>query len=304
MTQFLIITSTEDKASLNMRNKLINSDLFHFENTSYSWENNKILKLKYINNSKKDEESFFDKNEVFLGLTKKRLILLDEIKLEPNTINPDILLFASRHASKTERPSFLVHSTGIWNDDVVYGGSPRELSFTSAIMIKAGYLAIQESVIMHNMSKFSSDIEVSHHGPTNLKKPLIFMELGSNSREWEDNKAGIVTSSAIINSLIKYQSLIENKTQKIGVGFGGTHYAPQFKKLIIKTDVAISHICPKYFISSLDKDLINQMLDKCLEKIEYFIIDWKGVNAADKKHLIPLLENYEIPIKKIKDFYV
>ena len=48
--------------------------------------------------------------------------------------------------------------------------------------------------------------------------------------------------------------------------------------------------------------MIAQMLDHTFEKVEYFIIDWKGTSSEDKKHLIPLLETFNIPIKKTKDF--
>ena len=44
------------------------------------------------------------------------------------------------------------------------------------------------------------------------------------------------------------------------------------------------------------------MVENTFEKVDYFIIDWKGTNSADKKHLIPLLEEFDIPIKKTKDF--
>ena len=43
------------------------------------------------------------------------------------------------------------------------------------------------------------------------------------------------------------------------------------------------------------------MISKNLEEVECFVIDWKGTNSADKKHLIPLLEEFDIPIKKTKE---
>ncbi|UCD01918.1 MAG: hypothetical protein JSV23_02550, partial [Promethearchaeota archaeon] len=89
---------------------------------------------------------------------------------------------------------------------------------------------------------------------------------------------------------------------EICIGFGGPHYAPQFQKLISNKNVAISFICPKYFIRDLNKEMIEQMISNNLEQINYFLIDWKGTNADDKKHLIPLLEEFDIPIKKTKDF--
>ena len=77
---------------------------------------------------------------------------------------------------------------------------------------------------------------------------------------------------------------------------------PSLLSLEEKTNIAVAHICPKYFISSLNKDLIDQMIEKCIENVDYFIVDWKGLNSEDKKYLLPMLEEYDIPTKKIKDF--
>ena len=44
------------------------------------------------------------------------------------------------------------------------------------------------------------------------------------------------------------------------------------------------------------------MIVNTSEKVDYFMIDWKGTNSEDKKHLIPLLEDFDILIKKTKDF--
>ena len=40
--------------------------------------------------------------------------------------------------------------------------------------------------------------------------------------------------------------------------------------------------------------MIKKTIDNTLENVDYFIVDWKGTNSEDKKHLIPLLEEFEI----------
>ncbi len=302
MTQFLIITSTKDAASLNMRNKFLDSPQYKFEHISDKWDNNILYKLTSFTDSDEEKEQFLHDNEIFLGLTNQRLIFLNKGSFNETVIDPDMMIFASRHASKTGRPSFLVHTTGNWSEDIRYGGNKKELSVGSALMLKAGYQSFLKYAEMEAVSDFSIDMEVSHHGPTNLEKPLIFMELGSTLSEWQHNRAGIIAANAIIETTLRYKHLQKEGSQKVGVGFGGTHYAPQFQKLIKKADIAISYICPKYYISELNKDLITQMLNKNLEKVDYFILDWSGINSSDKKHLFPLLKEYDLPIKKIKEF--
>jgi D-aminoacyl-tRNA deacylase len=302
MTQFLIVNSSKDAASLNIRKKFLDSSKYKFSIISDKWDNNVLYKLKAFKETNREKEQFLQNNEIFLGLTNQRLIFLDNDNFDDKIIDPDMMIFASRHTSKTGHPSFLVHTTGNWSGDIRYGGKKKELSIGSALMLKAGYQAFLECANKKAVSGFSIDVEVSHHGPTNLKKPLVFMELGSTPKEWHHNYGGMVAANAIINAAIKYSLLEKNESQKIGLGFGGTHYAPQFQKLLQNSDVAISYICPKYYIRSLDKEIIDQMVNKNLEKVDYFILDWSGINSAGKKHLLPLLKQYDIPIKKIKDF--
>ncbi|MFX0072633.1 MAG: D-aminoacyl-tRNA deacylase [Candidatus Hermodarchaeota archaeon] len=242
-----------------------------------------------------------DVKEFYLGLTDEPLIHLNDLKLEGLVIDPDVLIFASRHKSKTSRPALLTHTTGNWGKQADFGGNPREISYSSALLLKSGFLCLKEEYEQSKLEDFSLDIEVTHHGPTTLKKPLIFIELGSTEEEWNIAEAGSVVANAIIKASFQYLKYQKTKDQKIGVGFGGTHYAPQFKKLILEKDVAISFICPKYFIEELTESTIKQMINHNIEDIDLFIINWKGTNSEQKKHLIPLLENFDIPVIKSKD---
>ncbi|MDX1797392.1 MAG: D-aminoacyl-tRNA deacylase [Candidatus Lokiarchaeia archaeon] len=287
----MIITTSEDKASLNIRHKILDSGLYNFEQVDFDWHNNPVFKLK----------SDFIKNEIYLGLTKEPLIFLNHLKLEESKLNPDFLIFASRHTSKTARPAFLVHTTGNWSKKADFGGEPQKLSKTSAILHKAGFISLTEQEMPSSLTNFSLDIEVTHHGPTALDKPLIFMELGSSKVEWIIEDAGVIITKAIFNTIKKYDEYKEKNNQKVGLGFGGTHYAPNFHRLIQNKSIAFSFICPKYYIQELNHNLVEQMVHNTLEKIEYFVIDWKGTNSEDKKHLIPLLEEFNIPIKKTKE---
>jgi len=276
---------------MNIREKFINSKVYNFEETHFIWHENPVFKLK----------TSFTENEVFLGLTKEPLIFLNDLKLEESELNPDYLIFASRHTSKSARPAFLVHTTGNWSRDADFGGDPQNLSKTSALLHKAGFISLTEQEFPPTLTEFSLDIEVTHHGPTILDKPLIFMELGSSKVEWKIDEAGMILTNAIFSTFQKYIEYKEMGDQKVGLGFGGTHYAPNFHRLIRNENIAMSFICPKYYIQELNKGLIEQMVNNTLEKVDYFIIDWKGTNSEDKKHLIPLLEEFNIPIKKTKD---
>ena len=286
---------------MNMRDKFLNSKTYSFKETTTKWHENPVFKLEDVA-FENEKEQFLKNNQIYLGLTDKPLIFLENLNFIDTNLKPDILIFASRHTSKTARPALLVHTTGNWSNNMDFGGKPRDLSKTSALIHKAGFVSLKDQITLLNNSSFSLDIEVTHHGPTILDIPLVFIELGSSKQEWIIDEAGELVANAIINSIFKYLSFKEDKKQQVGLGFGGTHYAPNFNRLVTNNDVAMSFICPKYYIQELDEKLIELMINNTLEKVDYFIIDWKGTNSDDKKHLIPLLEKFEIPIKKSKDF--
>lgn len=299
--EFLIITSTEDKASMNIRRKLLNSKLFEFSKVNFNWKSNAVFKFdKFLEDNIKN--NYLNENKIFLGLTDERMIFLDDLLLNKSEMNPDLLIIASRHVSQTARPALLIHTTGNWSSDSSFGGNPRELSKTSALLHKSGFVSLFEEANEQDLLNFAVDIEVTHHGPTQLEKPLVFIELGSSEQEWNNDRAGKIVTNAVINTIFKYLHFRSSNDQVIGLGFGGTHYAPNFNRLIKDKNIAMSFICPKYYIQELNKELISMMIQNTLERIDSFIIDWKGTNSEDKNHLIPLLEEFKIPIKKTRDF--
>ena len=298
---FLIITSTEDIASMNIRDKLLTSLNYTFKELSNKWYKHDFYELNKVD-KKFIKEDITANNKVYLGLTDEGLIFLNDLKLEELDFNPDFLIFASRHASKSARPALLIHTTGNWGEETSFGGNSKEIAYSSAILLKAGFLSLLESSRELEEGKFSIDLEVNHHGPTNHPIPLVFIELGSIKAEWNDQEAGKVVADAIIKTIEKYW-MVKKENPIIGLGFGGTHYSPKFKKLIINTNIAIAHICPKYFVQELNEEMIKQMIEKTIEKtVRFFIFDWKGLNAPDKSHLSQILKKFNIKIKRTKEF--
>ena len=286
---------------MNMREVFLSSKHYSFIETGTKWHENSLFRLENSSFEGKYYK-FLNENQIFLGLTTEPLIFLEKLRVGGTNLTPDLIIFASRHTSKTARPAFLVHSTGNWGKNADFGGKAQDLSKTSALLHKAGIESLREQIEKFNVPDFSLDMEVTHHGPTTLDIPLIFMELGSSKQEWLIKEAGELVANAIVNAVFKYLDFKEEKTQQVGLGFGGTHYTPNFSRLITNNNIALSFICPKYYIQELNENLIRMMIDNTLEKIDYFVVDWKGTNSQDKKHLIPLLEEFDIPIRKTRSF--
>ncbi len=207
-------------------------------------------------------------------------------------IQTHFYIFASRHKSKSAIPALLIHSTGNWKEALL-GGNESQLSYSSGFMIKTGLRKLNEVKEKFELSEYKVDLEVTHHGPTNLATPLCFMELGSSEKYWQDEQAAKAVGVAIIETAKTF--LNQRKKHFIScVGFGGNHYAYQFQKYLERHDeIIISHIAPKFMIDRLTEDIIKQALDKTIETPEKVLIDKKGTKSAQRNKIAEIAEKMD-----------
>lgn len=70
------------------------------------------------------------------------------------------------------------------------------------------------------------------------------------------------------------EDIAKNKhKKKVAFGIGGTHYTPSFKKLIVRENYAFGHVCPKYQMEHLNKEMLEQALVKTVPTVEEVVID-------------------------------
>jgi D-aminoacyl-tRNA deacylase len=144
------------------------------------------------------------------------------------------------------------------------------------------------------LDEFDVSLEVTHHGPTNLETPLVFIELGSSEEYWTHVEGAKAVSSAIMDCV---------DTQLAGdavIGFGGTHYASKFNKLVLEKGYNIGHMAPKYAINGLTVEVLRQMVSNTTNPVVKAVIDWKGTNSENKEHLFPMLEEAKIETIRAK----
>ncbi|MHA1733986.1 MAG: D-aminoacyl-tRNA deacylase [Promethearchaeota archaeon] len=246
-----------------------------------------------------------DGHEVVLGTTPEPLLTPGDLDEE---FDADVLIFASRHKSESGEPAILVHPTGNWAG-AKYGGEPRRVSRTTGVLIREAYRKLvevkSEFSLPHGVS-----MEVTHHGPTELRTPMLFIELGSTDADWRQEAPARAVARAILHVAKVASDWVVEKTPEghwippgeisVGIGFGGTHYAPQFNKLVGGTNYATSHIVPKYYAREVTRELVEHILDRVAERVSCFILDWKGLNAADKNHLLPILESFQPEVEVLR----
>lgn len=201
-------------------------------------------------------------------------------------IEADFYLFCSTHKSKANINSLCIHNVGNWGK-AEFGGKDKTICPVNASFVKTAFLELNKLA----KDKFNISTEQVHHGPY-LEKPSVFIEIGSTEKEWNDKERGEIIAKTIFNTLNNYK-----KTYKSTILLGGQHYNTYANKILLNTDLAISYICAKHSLAELDKDLFNQMLKKSKEKIEFVILDWKGL-GTEKNRILDLLKNLNLEYKK------
>jgi D-aminoacyl-tRNA deacylase len=216
----------------------------------------------------------------------------DIIFADLRRVKEDTVVFLSKHKSEVGTKSLTVHMLGNFGE-AKFGGRARELSGT-APRIAANYLrALNEKNLTSGLTKqgFVVSLEVTHHGPLSQKN-CVFIELGSSPIDWKNESAAKVIAETVIEATLK-----ENK-DKIVIGLGGGHYAPDFTKLCLRQNYAFGHICPRHQLENLSNDLVEQMLRK--SGASEIILDWKGLKE-NKERVVWLCQKTKLPFERVQN---
>ena len=181
------------------------------------------------------------------------------------------LVFASRHSGETG-PLLTAHFTGN-PGEAEFGGQPGRL----ARAWPAGLAQILESLGTAAPQGYDVGIECTHHGPTDLDVPSMFVEVGSADAQWRDPAAAEAVAQAILSL----------EARRCGdrtiVGFGGGHYAPRFGRIVRETDWAVGHILADWGLEELQSDrpaMFEQVFDRSGARLA--VIDGDRPALADE----------------------
>lgn len=190
--------------------------------------------------------------------------------LEAIGYKPDIIIFASKHRSKENIRTLTVHHTGNIGENK-FGGRTGELAMAAPRTAASLLRNLKSSGTLFNIS-----YEATHHGPTDLSTPSVYIEIGSTVREWTDPDAGATIAKAILD-------VHEDMDMPVYVGIGGNHYAPRETALTLDTGVAFGHIIPDYAIAMMLESTMRQAFEKSGTKTVY--IDRKSVPRDHRKRI-------------------
>ncbi len=274
MQHIAIIASYKDPAGVNIRNNLI--ELFSFEKTNEKFDNNDVFVYNKIQNK-----------QIKIYLINEDLIFAENID---EKISADVFIFASKHRSKENTPSFAVHAIGNWAK-AEFGGEEKRLCYSSAILLKN--LFIELNNVAEN-SNFELTMEATHHGPY-VEKPAVFVEIGSTEKEWNYKENGKIIAKTIMGALSN-----ENKDYESCIVVGGGHYNQAANKIMLRTNYAVGHICPKYALEYIDEDTLMQAINKTIPKLNIALLDWKGLSMYKQK-VMTLLERLNIKYERVQN---
>lgn len=271
----ILVTSEQDIASLTIKRVLL--DTYGFTKTDGTFEGNPIYSL--------DEKAQ-------LITTNRDMIHCDHLEAHFDT---EAFIFCSRHRAESGKPALLVHSTGNLGPEALFGGNPQQLSVSAPSLVSTALKTLFDGRNKHGLEEFDVSLEVTHHGPTSMNTPLVFVELGSSEEYWTHQEGASVVAAAVMDCVE------EPLSGDAVIGFGGTHYASKFNKLVIEKDYKIGHMAPKYAINALTADVLMQMIKRSTNPIRTAVIDWKGMNSENKAHVLPMLEDAKIEVVRAKN---
>jgi len=269
--KYLIIASKLDPAGINITTQL-----------SQFRENPVLSSMK--------QSSSFD-----FYLVDNEIIYTENLGLE-KIDQYDFIIFASRHKSEKRERTLSIHAPGNWRRNEL-GGEKEKICKTSAIFQKQIFGKLTANADKYHLRDYKVTLECTHHGPL-INKPCIFIEIGSTENEWKDRKAAFVIAKTISETINEFNL---NPYNEVAVGIGGPHYCPNFNKIQLKSNVAISHIIPAYVLP-LTEEMLKQAIEKTEEEVDFIVLDWKGLgNADERKRILDILGTLYLRHKKTSE---
>jgi len=235
----VIAISKKDIASINIGKRLL--EILEWEHTG-KFEDKKVFKSKKGNL----KIIHLDNEHIYTENLENRLF-------SKSGISPELIIFPSRHSSKKGGSRLCVHPIGNFTE-AKFGGSSEEISKSAPYAMKK---------ILNEISSFIEDfdigynltMEATHHGPSDLDIPSMFVELGSTKKEWEDKRAAKILADSI--ATVSSSNKLEKREINTGISLGGNHYSPQPTEIMLDSDKAIGHIMANH---SFNMDMISDAI--------------------------------------------
>ena len=228
-------------------------------------------------------------HDLKLHVSSNNLLYLEN--LDQSYPDATAFIFLSKHKSDSKIPTLTCHCTGNFGDNP-HGGKPFEIAISYPALQKRYLQALTSA--RSRVPDYDVIIEATHHGPTSLAKPLLFVELGSSEKQWSDTNAASVICDVLLGVL---ENVIE-PCERVGLAFGGTHYPTKFNKLLLESEFGLAAIASKHSLERIDAQMLDQMTSKSIEKVTNVILDPKGL-GIHKERITKLAESSGLEVTQV-----
>ena len=201
----------------------------------------------------------------------------------------DGFVFLSKHAAESGTLALTCHSTGNFNE-AKFGGNQKELAIPYPNLQKKYLQTLWDN--RESFSDFEITIEATHHGPTHLKKPSIFVEVGTTEQQWNDESLCSSVAQLVFQTLEK-----PIDSYPFAICFGGTHYSEKFTKELLFGKYALGTVMPKHALEFLNPVIFEHLITQN-NGAEAALLDWKSLGKY-KQTLIDLLSTTKLEVIKI-----
>ncbi len=212
--------------------------------------------------------------------------------------DPEVYIFVFRHLGKGAS-RLTVHPAGNFrlpqkDSKVPYRGEPHKLAYSHPAYMK---LALQQLNTINKERNLGYQVsyEVTHHTPTDLKAPVMFVEIGDTEQQHQDEKAVQVVADAVLNLLT-----LQTEQSKNCLALGGDHYAERFTRRALGEGYAFGHFIPYFTFTDVTPEVIELALDKTVGGVQYAMLDRKAQGSeTDRQKILAVLEKRGIELIKL-----
>lgn len=201
----------------------------------------------------------------------------------------DGYVFLSKHAAESGVLALTCHNTGNFAE-AMFGGNARQVAVPHPALQKIYLQTLQKN--KDQFDKFQITIEATHHGPTALSKPTIFIEVGTTEKQWTD-----VSLCNSIAELVHLAMTQKRDTFPIAICFGGTHYPEKFTKELLDGRHSLGTVVPKHMLGNLDDELFGHILNRN-KTATAALLDWNGL-GPNRHKVVDLLKQTNLEVIKL-----
>ena len=201
----------------------------------------------------------------------------------------DGFIFLSKHAAESGVLALTCHCTGNFST-AKFGGNDRQVAVPHPHIQKTYLQNLKKN--QSNFLEFQITIEATHHGPTALTKPSIFIEIGTTETQWND--VSLCNSVATLVHQTMMQPIINNP---VAICFGGTHYPSKFTNELLEGKYALGTVIPKHALDDLDEKLFSHIIAQN-NMAKTALLDWSGL-GSNKQKVLDFLKSTKLEVIKL-----